>query len=134
VTLIFAVALATRNLELRMLTENDVIEAVVNHLKRNGYRIDQQRSTIERGIDIVATDKRSGQGLLIEAKGATSSKRALTDTVGNSHATKHEVMLLLHFIAPPGCVKSMLKNVRELRWPSQIMKPIRNWSKTSLVL
>lgn len=57
-----------------MLTENDVVIAVVNYLGSRGYRIVQQRSTQERGIDIEAVAIGTGRRLLIEAKGATSSK------------------------------------------------------------
>ena len=57
-----------------MLTENDVVVAVADYLSSRGYRIDRQRSTREQGIDIEALDIRTGRRLLIEAKGATSSK------------------------------------------------------------
>jgi hypothetical protein len=57
-----------------MLTENDIVHVLANYLRRHGYRIDHQRSTRERGIDIEATEKRTGRRLLVEAKGATSSK------------------------------------------------------------
>jgi hypothetical protein len=57
-----------------MLTENDVVEAVAKYLSGRRYRIDRQRSTREQGIDIEALDIRTGRRLLIEAKGATSSK------------------------------------------------------------
>jgi len=58
-----------------MLTENDVIQAVSLHLKSEGYRIDKVCSTSsERGVDIVATHPKTGKRLLVEAKGATSSK------------------------------------------------------------
>lgn len=57
-----------------MLTENDVVLAVVKYLKKNGFEILSQATTIQRGIDIKAKDKKSEVHLFIEAKGATSSK------------------------------------------------------------
>lgn len=58
-----------------MLTENDVIEALVKYLRKNGYINVRHCSTTEHGIDIDAVNKKTGQRLLIEAKGGTSSKR-----------------------------------------------------------
>jgi len=57
-----------------VLTENDVVKAVAAHLAENGYRIDKALTTIERGIDIVAESRSTGDRLLVEAKGGTSSK------------------------------------------------------------
>jgi hypothetical protein len=57
---------------LDMLTENDVIEAVVSHLEHSGWAIISTCSTGQRGIDILA--ERQGAKLAIEAKGGTSSK------------------------------------------------------------
>ena len=57
-----------------MLTENDVVKAVASYLTSRGYRVDKECSTIERGIDIDAFHSKNGKRLLIEAKGATSSK------------------------------------------------------------
>jgi hypothetical protein len=56
-----------------MLTENDVVDLVSSELQRRGFKIEQQLSTTETGIDIKAT---SPEGVYygIEAKGATSSK------------------------------------------------------------
>ena len=56
-----------------MLTENDVVELVSAELQRTGFKIEQQLSTTQTGIDIVAT---SPEGVYygVEAKGATSSK------------------------------------------------------------
>lgn len=53
------------------LTENDVVEAVAEHLKRLGYSITTLCSTQQRGVDIEAV--RDGKVLRVEAKGATSS-------------------------------------------------------------
>ena len=55
-----------------MLTENDVVDAVANHLRANGWRVESTSSTNERGYDILAT--KDGVTLAIEAKGETSSK------------------------------------------------------------
>ena len=57
-----------------MITENDVVRAVADHLKVQGYRIDRQLSTLERGTDIDAVHLSRGERLLVEAKGSTSSK------------------------------------------------------------
>jgi Holliday junction resolvase-like predicted endonuclease len=57
-----------------MLDENEVIEAVCEHLNAEGWTIVQKCSTHERGIDIIARNSESGKHLFIEAKGATSSK------------------------------------------------------------
>jgi len=57
-----------------MLTENDVVQAVVNHLKKNGFKILNQATTVQRGIDIEAKGKKTKVHLFVEAKGATSSK------------------------------------------------------------
>ncbi len=57
-----------------MLTENDVIEAVCEHLKATGYEIASRATTREHGIDIIANRTGISGRLLIEAKGETSSK------------------------------------------------------------
>ncbi|MGA2327459.1 MAG: hypothetical protein ABSH05_14340 [Bryobacteraceae bacterium] len=57
-----------------MLDENDVTTAVSNHLKSQGYVILQQCTTNNRGIDIIAKPPSGSGNLLIEAKGAKSSK------------------------------------------------------------
>ncbi len=57
-----------------MLTENDVVRAVAAHLRSEGYRIDQERSTMEHGVDIIASKQTPPIRLLVEAKGGTSSK------------------------------------------------------------
>ena len=55
-----------------MLTENDVVDAVVKHLQKDGWRIERTSSTSERGHDILAT--KGETTLAVEAKGGTSSK------------------------------------------------------------
>lgn len=55
-----------------MLTENEVVNATCKEIKNEGYTINQQLSTIQKGIDIVA--EKNGIKIYIEAKGGTSSK------------------------------------------------------------
>ena len=59
-----------------MINENDVVKAIVIHLKRNGYSIIQELTTNEQGIDIIAEHLSSKHRLYIEAKGQTSSKES----------------------------------------------------------
>ncbi len=59
-----------------MLTENDVVRAVAAHLRSEGYHIDQELSTVEQGVDIIATKQTPRVRLLVEAKGGTSSKES----------------------------------------------------------
>lgn len=56
-----------------MLTENDVIGAVADYLRKSGYSIQQQLNTSQKGIDVEAKHPQKGL-YLVEAKGATSSK------------------------------------------------------------
>jgi hypothetical protein len=56
----------------KLLTENDVVDAVRLALQRRNWKIESWASTAEAGIDIHATRLRDL--LLIEAKGVTSSK------------------------------------------------------------
>ena len=56
-----------------MLTENDVVEAVAEYLKDQGWQITDMSQTDQRGHDILA--RRGGIALAVEAKGGTSSKR-----------------------------------------------------------
>ena len=55
-----------------MLTENDVIDAVVLYLKNRGWCIESVSYTNQRGSDVLA--KKGKKSLAIEAKGGTSSK------------------------------------------------------------
>lgn len=57
------------------LNENQVVDAVCEYLKREGYAINSQCSTTQQGIDIVASKMGSSGRLLVEAKGGTSSKQ-----------------------------------------------------------
>jgi HJR/Mrr/RecB family endonuclease len=54
-----------------MLTENDVIEVVVSHLKQGGWVILNTCSTGQHGVDILR--EQGGRRLAIEAKGGTSA-------------------------------------------------------------
>ena len=54
------------------LTEDEVIDAVIVFLEKAGWVIESRSHADERGVDIVAV--RSGRKLVIEAKGAGSSK------------------------------------------------------------
>ncbi len=56
-----------------MLNENQIVETVCDYLKKTGYKVEESRTTYDRGYDIVAS-KCEGIKLIIEAKGATSSK------------------------------------------------------------
>ncbi len=55
-----------------MLTENDVVKAVANHLRGDGWCIDTISTTRDLGYDILV--KKDGMSLAIEAKNETSSK------------------------------------------------------------
>lgn len=55
-----------------MLLEDDVVDAVVKFLSQHDWRIDSVAHAHERGDDIVAM--KDGARLLVEAKGAGSSK------------------------------------------------------------
>lgn len=58
-----------------MLDENDVVEAVADHLRQKGYTIVQKLHTSEQGVDLIAERASDGQRLLVEAKGGTSSRQ-----------------------------------------------------------
>jgi hypothetical protein len=55
-----------------MLTEDRVVDAVCRKLVDHGYAIAQRASAVQHGFDIVA--QKDGRDLVIEAKGAGSSK------------------------------------------------------------
>lgn len=57
-----------------MLTESEIIAAVCRHLKKHGWKIVSICNELQRGDDIVAEHRSSGQTAVIEAKGETSSK------------------------------------------------------------
>ncbi len=58
-----------------MLTENDIIEILANHLnKDDGWEIKNKLTTIQKGVDILA--EKNGVTLYVEAKGETSSKKS----------------------------------------------------------
>ena len=56
-----------------MLDENEIIEAVLRYLEGKGWNITQALNTTEKGVDIIAHNN-EGDTILIEAKGATSSR------------------------------------------------------------
>jgi hypothetical protein len=55
-----------------MLFEDDVVAAVVDHLRADGWTIESTALATQHGDDIVAT--RSAERLVVEAKGQGSSK------------------------------------------------------------
>lgn len=59
-------------LEQAFLLEDDVVQAVMQHLESDGWSIESFALAHQHGDDIVAT--RAGQRLIVEAKGAGSSK------------------------------------------------------------
>jgi hypothetical protein len=61
--------------------EDDVVAAVVAHLRADGWQIESTALATQHGDDIVAT--RSGERLVVEAKGEGSSK-AHTSRYGKS--------------------------------------------------
>jgi hypothetical protein len=54
------------------LTENEVVDAVAEHLQKTGWEKIRTCNTMQQGIDIYA--ERSGVTVAIEAKGGGSSK------------------------------------------------------------
>ncbi|MDE0055469.1 MAG: hypothetical protein OXT64_14640 [Gammaproteobacteria bacterium] len=65
-----------------MLTENDVVSAVVKHLQKNGWHIERTSSTSERGHDILAT--KGETTLAVEAKKGGKSSKPGTSRYGKS--------------------------------------------------
>ena len=57
-----------------MLTEDDIIDAVRDHLIRHGWNIVARATATQRGYDLVA--ERGGRRLIVEAKGEGSSKES----------------------------------------------------------
>jgi hypothetical protein len=55
-----------------MLTENQIVSLLKEHLERKGYEVLKTCGTGDRGIDLIA--QRKTHVLYIEAKGETSSK------------------------------------------------------------
>jgi len=55
-----------------MITEDDVIDAISDHLVARGWRVLSRATAMQHGDDLVA--EKDGQRLEIEAKGAGSSK------------------------------------------------------------
>lgn len=101
-----------------MLTENDVIEAVCAELSRRGWKTKSTATTRERGDDIVA--EKGEAMLLIEAKGATSSKpttarHGLEFNSGQVHAHVAVAVLRALRVASEGEARA------GLAWPSMTM-------------
>ncbi|AEV97740.1 hypothetical protein A4D02_16145 [Niastella koreensis] len=73
-----------------MLNENNIVSLLAEHLKRNGYKINQALLTHQQGIDIIAESTK--HMLYIEAKGETSSKEdsdRYGDPFNNSQIISH---------------------------------------------
>ncbi|MDR3707159.1 MAG: hypothetical protein P4L33_02580 [Capsulimonadaceae bacterium] len=58
------------------LNENQIIDALCQHLTTNGYQILNRCLTTQRGIDIIAKHSSTSVRLLVEAKGGTSAQRS----------------------------------------------------------
>ncbi len=69
-----------------MLTENDIIDSVCEHLEHNEYTIIEKCDTYQKGYDIIA--EKNGIKLFIEAKGQTSSKHSNREGKEFTHAQK----------------------------------------------
>jgi len=61
-------------MDVNMLKEPDVINAVCTRLEKAGYKINHKSMPNEHGNDIVAKKEGVNKRLVIEAKGATTSK------------------------------------------------------------
>lgn len=57
-----------------MMDENGVIDVLCANLKAAGFDIQQQLSTIEQGVDVIAVHAAHSLKVLVEAKGNTSSR------------------------------------------------------------
>lgn len=54
--------------------ENVVISSLCTYLEQRGYEVSQRLHTTQQGVDIVARERSTGRDLVVEAKGATSSR------------------------------------------------------------
>ncbi len=61
-----------------MIDENAVVTAIGRYLEDKNFEIVQKLDTKQRGIDLIAEDKSTGDRILVEAKGGTSSLRDTT--------------------------------------------------------
>ncbi|HKX10721.1 MAG TPA: hypothetical protein VJN67_21155 [Stellaceae bacterium] len=79
-----------------MLTEDQVVDAVVAHLRKVGWHIQRTSTVNERGFDILA--ERNGKQLVVEAKGGGSGTKG-TRRYGHSFTPNqkrnHVAMALL---------------------------------------
>lgn len=84
----------------KLLNENEVVEILCKYLETDGYTIKQSLTTNDRGYDIVAS-KCEGKTLIIEAKGATSSKpNSVRFEKGfNRNQVNHHVAMALYAAA-----------------------------------
>lgn len=57
-----------------MLNENDIVSIVAEYLSKKGYSVEKTCTTSDQGVDILARHVSTGNRLLVEAKGETSSK------------------------------------------------------------
>ena len=54
--------------------ENAVIAGLCGYLEGSGYEVQQRLHTTQQGIDVIARHRDTGQAIVVEAKGATSSR------------------------------------------------------------
>jgi hypothetical protein len=54
--------------------ENAVIAGICKYLELGGYEVQQRLHTTQQGIDVMAQHRQTGRAIVIEAKGATSSR------------------------------------------------------------
>jgi hypothetical protein len=83
-----------------MLSESDVISAVCQYLKSQGFQITRALSEIERGIDIEAITPDGKTKISIEAKGETSSKSTTARFGKPFNSNQSLIMYQKHFTAP----------------------------------
>jgi hypothetical protein len=76
-----------------LITENQIVESVVLHLKNHDWRIVQALNTQQQGFDIIA--QKSQHKLYVEAKGGTSADsrtnrfgKTFTDNQAKDHIAK----------------------------------------------
>ena len=55
--------------------ENAVVTAICDYLSAEGFEIEQQLLTTERGVDVVAKHPQTKVRAFVEAKGGTSSRK-----------------------------------------------------------
>jgi len=77
---------------MKMLNENQVIDALCAHLESAGLQIVQRCDTRQQGVDVIAQSATTSR-IYIEAKGGTSSKEESSDhgNVYRSGKVRHQV-------------------------------------------